>query len=282
MNFIGKVCPYCKTEFKEGDDVVVCSVCEMPHHKECWIENKACTTFGCTGTIIGADQYTKAADNKTFCSKCGAPLNEEQKFCALCGTPVGAIGEPHFRVAGAYAANQSYQQNTHTAPQMQYTPQYSAPQYNAGYKPYSQQPQQVDQDMYAFLQSNQPFYISKFQKMQVSNAKTSWNWCSFLFGGCWYAYRKMYGIAAAFVGISFVLGLIPGLGAVLQVALWICSGIFGNYFYKQYIDSELRVAKSMDNFNKSAHMTRKGGTSTGAVFAIIGIAFVLGLIIASV
>ena len=69
MDFIGKVCPYCKTEFKEGDDVVVCSVCEMPHHKECWIENKACTTFGCTGTIVGAEQYiddTKSSKDSNF------------------------------------------------------------------------------------------------------------------------------------------------------------------------------------------------------------------------
>ena len=56
MDFIGKICPYCKTEFKEGDDVVVCSNCEMPHHKECWIENKACTTFGCTGTMSGGEE----------------------------------------------------------------------------------------------------------------------------------------------------------------------------------------------------------------------------------
>ena len=282
MDFIGKICPYCKTEFKEGDDVVVCSVCEMPHHKECWIENKACTTFGCTGTIVGAEQYAEAVDNKTFCSKCGAPLNEGQKFCASCGTPAGATGEPHFQVAGAYATNQSYQQNTYTQPQPQYAPsQYSAPQYNTGYNPYGQQQQQVDQDLYTFIQSNQLVYISKFQKMQMTNSKTSWNWCSFLFGGCWFAFRKMYGIAAAFIGISFVAGLIPELGSLIQLALWICSGIFGNHFYKQYIDGELQIAKSMDDFNKSAYIAKKGGTSTGAVFAIIGIGFVLGLIIAS-
>ena len=52
-------------------------------------------------------------------------------------------------------------------------------------------------------------------------------------------------------------------------------------FYKQYIDSELRMAKSMDNFNKSAYIAKKGGTSIGAIFAVIGIGFVLGLIVAS-
>ena len=34
---------------------MVCSACEMPHHKDCWIENQGCTTFGCQGTIRGVD-----------------------------------------------------------------------------------------------------------------------------------------------------------------------------------------------------------------------------------
>ena len=47
----GKICPYCKTRLQQGDDIIVCSECNMPHHKECWIENEGCTTFGCSGTI---------------------------------------------------------------------------------------------------------------------------------------------------------------------------------------------------------------------------------------
>lgn len=49
--YLGKICPYCKTEFIEGDEIVICSDCEMPHHKECFIENKGCTTFGCQGSM---------------------------------------------------------------------------------------------------------------------------------------------------------------------------------------------------------------------------------------
>ena len=49
--FQGKTCPFCKTPFEEGDVIVVCSTCEMPHHLSCWQENNGCTTFGCTGTI---------------------------------------------------------------------------------------------------------------------------------------------------------------------------------------------------------------------------------------
>ena len=49
--FIGKICPYCKTPFIEGDEIVTCSVCDMPHHLSCWQENDGCTTFGCSGEM---------------------------------------------------------------------------------------------------------------------------------------------------------------------------------------------------------------------------------------
>lgn len=49
--YVGKTCPYCKTPLVEGDTVVFCSVCDMPHHLSCWQDNQGCTTFGCTGSI---------------------------------------------------------------------------------------------------------------------------------------------------------------------------------------------------------------------------------------
>lgn len=79
-DYIGKICPYCKTEIKEGDAVKVCSLCGIPHHEACWIENKGCTTLGC------AEQHTKPND---VCVKCGAPLGDGQDFCTKCGTPKG-------------------------------------------------------------------------------------------------------------------------------------------------------------------------------------------------
>lgn len=295
MDFTGKVCPYCKTEFKEGDDIVVCSICEMPHHKECWIENAACTTFGCTGTIVGADQYAEGVDNKSFCSKCGAPLRQGQKFCASCGTPANATGEPHFQPAGA-PQQQTYAQpqQNYTQPQQTYAPQpqtYAQPQnnpqqpippYGAGYNPYGQQQQQtMDHDMFTFIQANQQQYASRFQKMQLSNSNISWNWCSFLFGSAWFAYRKMYGIAAAYMVVNMIASMIPGLGGLINLALWVCGGLYGDYLYKQYMDKELQIAKSMDEVNKNSYIAQKGGTSTGAVFALIGASMLLSIIITS-
>lgn len=62
--YIGKTCPYCKTPLTEKDAVVVCNVCDMPHHLSCWQDNQGCTTFGCTGSIkeiIGNVPVTPAA-----------------------------------------------------------------------------------------------------------------------------------------------------------------------------------------------------------------------------
>ena len=63
-DYTGKICPFCKTAFKTGDEIVVCSECDMPHHKDCWIENQGCTTFGCLGTIKSTDDSTTSVTAK--------------------------------------------------------------------------------------------------------------------------------------------------------------------------------------------------------------------------
>lgn len=63
-NYIGKICPYCKTPLVEGDTVVFCRSCDMPHHLSCWQDNQGCTTFGCAGfirEIIGIEIEAPAA-----------------------------------------------------------------------------------------------------------------------------------------------------------------------------------------------------------------------------
>lgn len=75
--YVGKVCPFCKTAIKDGDKVKVCPACGIPHHATCWEENKGCTTLGCK------EQHTI---QPYVCSNCGNPLSDEQAFCPKCGT----------------------------------------------------------------------------------------------------------------------------------------------------------------------------------------------------
>ncbi len=81
----GKLCPFCKTDINEGEEVIVCSACNTPHHKNCWEENKGCTTFGCS-----EQHYEAQGTNPTdVCPNCGATLGDGQTFCPKCGTPKG-------------------------------------------------------------------------------------------------------------------------------------------------------------------------------------------------
>ena len=101
-NYVGKICPFCKTEITETDAVKVCPACGIPHHEGCWNENRGCTTFGCSeqyyeGKPVAAEpvapQYTAPVD---LCSNCGAPLAAEQAFCTNCGAPRAAAPVKNF------------------------------------------------------------------------------------------------------------------------------------------------------------------------------------------
>lgn len=88
----GKLCPYCKTELKQCDDIIVCSDCNMPHHKDCWIENKGCTTFGCLGTIdtpneTSFNDFELTLDdfNMVQCKQCGNLTDKNEQYCVHCG-----------------------------------------------------------------------------------------------------------------------------------------------------------------------------------------------------
>ncbi|MBE6621724.1 MAG: zinc-ribbon domain-containing protein [Ruminococcaceae bacterium] len=93
-NYIGKICPFCKTEITEADAVKVCPACGIPHHEGCWEENHGCTTFGCSEQHYEA-QHTNPTD---VCTNCGAPLGDGQAFCPKCGTPKAAA--PQKNVCG--------------------------------------------------------------------------------------------------------------------------------------------------------------------------------------
>ncbi len=48
----GKTCPYCRYPIKNKADIMVCPGCKLPHHRECWQENRGCTTFACKGVAV--------------------------------------------------------------------------------------------------------------------------------------------------------------------------------------------------------------------------------------
>lgn len=108
---ISKICPYCQTSIKDGVEFTVCAECGTPHHRECWDENRGCTTFGCKenpavkkespGVIdIGnrtveeverlitqaRERHNAPVSNRLInCPDCNSLVDENSRFCKFCG-----------------------------------------------------------------------------------------------------------------------------------------------------------------------------------------------------
>jgi len=79
---IGKTCPYCQYVIKPGVDIVVCSECGIPHHKECWQENgNKCTTFGCRGTTLRETEEETSVSSAT-------EMESHLEYCRICGRAI--------------------------------------------------------------------------------------------------------------------------------------------------------------------------------------------------
>ena len=95
-------CPYCQTNIKESADKIICSECHTSHHKECWEENKGCTTYGCKnnpltkhksvdvgnetiGNIERMIEAEKPEIKTVECPGCKKQVEEVAQFCKFCG-----------------------------------------------------------------------------------------------------------------------------------------------------------------------------------------------------
>ncbi len=316
-DFIGKICPFCKTEIKEGDDIVICSSCDMPHHKECWIENQGCTTFGCLGTIKAVDNGANAVTTNeinfeesgsfVFCTKCGTKSSSEFAFCSKCGNPLKREpAAPVYQQANpantnpyAYTqqtnAAQTYtapsQQNTDTQPNT-YTQQntytqpnnYQQNNYYAANNTYAQQNTYtpnttVDPNVIDLVGKNKEYYVNKFQEMKSQNKYTVWHWMAFLFPGYWFMYRKMYAYGAIALGIMFLVGVINvGLITFMSIGGYVATGLLSNYIYMNWLEKKALQMKNMPEPFKTQFIQNNGGVNGTALTLSIIIMVVLSVI----
>ena len=288
--YIGKICPYCKTPFQEGDDIVLCSSCDMPHHKDCWIENQGCTTFGCMGTIKSADgnsstvtateiSYEDApAATHTFCSKCGTKSSTEASFCTKCGNPLNATPS-----APVYTQADPVNTNPYAYTQQTYNPQPAQQTYqqnnyynqNNAYGQqnyYTQQSPDIDADLYALIGTNQGYYASKFHEMETQNKPTTWNWVAFFFAPYWFMYRKMYGYGCACLGLLSLSAMINDFAFGMFISGgYVAAGLFANFIYMHWLKKSANQAKSMSEPYRTQFIQKNAGVNGGALaLAIVG------------
>lgn len=272
-DYTDKVCPYCKTPFLPEDEIVLCSACDMPHHKDCWVENQGCTTFGCTGTIKGADggvssvtatqmQYEESAAQRIFCGRCGRENAAGYRFCAGCGAPLAA------------PPAQPVRQPTYTPPPVvSYGGYRSGYQSANGYQPQNAYPprEELNPDVLLLVGENWAYYQPEFADMKTRGTKISWNWASCLFAPFWLIYRKMYAYGAAALGITFVLSLFEaGFATLLLLGGYIAMGLFGNSVYLHVLENKLNVANAMGEPYRSAELASGGVNKGAAVLSVVG------------
>ena len=302
--YVGKNCPFCKAPFTEYDEIVICSQCDMPHHKDCWVENGGCTTFGCLGTIKAVDTNGRA-DSVTaeqmdfeplfdepapqpqaqqyqqqsiiYCTRCGNPNSAEGSFCGKCGSPLRATTPPpNYSNQQQTYAQQSYSQQTHSQQsytQQQYNP-YGQQNQSQNHNPYGFTPR-ADVSMYdrmRFVGQNQAYYGPRFNAMITKNKKASWNWSAFFFTPFWFIYRRMYDWGIGVLVSAFILSLIPStFVSFLLLAGYITLGIMANYIYMKKIDTLVAQSATMPDMAKIQFFAENGGVNKKATtWAIIG------------
>lgn len=298
-DYTGKICPYCKTAFTPQDDIILCSQCEMPHHKECWIENQGCTTFGCLGTISGADSGASSVTTTRiayedirrvapppvprpalFCTNCGRQIPGTSVFCGYCGhkldpVPVRAPQTPVYSQANFHNSDPYSRANPRTAP---YQPR---PDYrSAGYNAYGTVG--VEGEIQQLVGEETEYYVNKFQALRAQGDLVSWNWPAFLAAPFWMIYRKMYVPGAALLAVDAIISLIGSIFLfVLAFVGNIALGILGNGIYLKYLEGKANQAKAMAQPYKTQFLIANSGVdSTSTIFTILGYAvFVIILIV---
>ncbi len=291
-NYVEKMCPFCKTAFKESDNIVICSDCDMPHHKDCWIENQGCTTFGCMGSIKSADgsltsvtskqieyEETSSSAQSVFCTHCGRKNDSASSFCSGCGSRIiTSAPTPEVKHTFTPAANNNADPYSYT--NQQYEGYQKSASYDTTHSNYNSSSTAIDTDIIQLIGVKSEYYVSKFQELKSQNKKNSWNWCAFLATPYWLIYRKMYGYGACFLAGAFITSLIGSVFlSLLSLAGYIVFGIFANYLYMTYLEGKANQVKSMTEPYRSQFIAKNGGiNSIATILTVIGYA-VLVLII---
>lgn len=262
----GLSCPICNKPFVDGDDIVTCPDCGLPHHRACWVQLGHCHA----AHLHNTDQQWARPINEQPTQQ--APTQPEQP-------------------------DVSHQYNEYTPFSQYETP---APHYED-----SDSIDGVSANDYAVvIGSKTHYYMPRFRRIAIGD-NGGWNWGAFFFGAYWLIYRKMYlgGFLLLALDLfqtfmtTFVLNELkitdvqmlynslyeimysPATAdrkqLLLLLSIWILSGIiiaikimlavFGNKLYHRHCTEVIRKARARVPDLSSPELMGIGGTSIGVV-----------------
>ncbi len=206
MNFWqGKICPVCKNEFEEKDDIVYCPECGTAHHRACWNESGACffAPEHANGNFDTANELAVPARHPE--SHAAPDHNGEGKqiACEKCGY----FNNPLFRVC-INCGHELFAPN----PEPKTAPSYPPPPGVRGQESvYDDDGKLSDDisraDMARFYGNNKEEVVDRFK--QISRGKLAFSGAAFTGSFFWLLYHKVIGagLAVALAVLSPILAL---------------------------------------------------------------------------
>lgn len=190
----GLNCPVCDQPFVDGDDIVVCPQCGLPHHRACWAQSGQCFEESKHGTTEqwsrqNAQRVTDEAQDASLvhCPHCHAENSEGINRCIQCGYPL----------------NEQAWQSAHAPniPYGGYAPRSvpSVESYSSAEKIGSSNAA----DLAAVVGNNTTYYMDRFRRIERGQGG-GWNWAAFLLAPFWLFYRKQYLLGAVYLIIRLV------------------------------------------------------------------------------
>lgn len=167
MDFKTYICPVCKKNFNDGDDVVVCPECGTPHHRECYSKNGKCFNEAAHGTdnlVIETSESSQKGENNSEAAK---DLNGNTEFFK------NLEQIPEIIKAGPA-------QNALIGGKHAYLFEIA-------------------------VDKNREYYIPRFMLMDNIKKGFSWNFFAFLTPLAWTLYRKMYKFSALVLAIYMLI-----------------------------------------------------------------------------
>lgn len=78
-----KICQFCQSKIKSGEDFITCPSCLSLYHTECWYENKGCAVYGCNYRIQNSDNEARIFNIENILINVEFLINKRQYSEAL-------------------------------------------------------------------------------------------------------------------------------------------------------------------------------------------------------
>jgi len=307
LYYEGLSCPVCQKTFADGDDVVVCPHCGLPHHRACWQTINHCFAEEYHGT---QQQWSRDAVKKETAKKATTPqeVPESSQVCPKCYTK-----NPEFAEICTHCGNilhpaewSTVQEGEHPYEQ-EYTP-YRAPFNNQDnqYSPVDPVGEVSAAELSALVGTNFNYYLPRFREVARGEGG-GWHWAGFLLGPIWLLYRKQYLLGIFMFMMQTMLSVLTSvlympmnsaqtmqemMDAMTQIAMeplflpvWVLTsvlfvgrlllGLRGSDLYYFHCVRKINNAKRSVPDISAAELSSLGGTSVGIVILFYVLSMVL-------